>query len=116
MSLSYRDALVKALAEAVPPTPKANEISWAAPKAISRFGRLFNIMASVPVHQGIVRNVLSGDTLVVRRLNDPLKVEKVVHFAFVSAPRLRREGDEVSTPPLHKLTFHLPFGNSPKPC
>ena len=41
-----------------------------------------------------VKSVLSGDTLVLKSTTRT-GVEKVVSLAFVSAPKLRREGDEV---------------------
>ena len=44
--------------------------------------------------QGKVKSVLSGDTLVLVSLNAPSQ-ERMLNLAFVSAPRLRREGDEV---------------------
>lgn len=42
----------------------------------------------------MVKSVLSGDTVVLHNVNNP-KQERVLSLAFVSAPRLRREGDEV---------------------
>lgn len=42
-----------------------------------------------------VKSVLSGDTVVLSNLSDPTK-ERTLSLAYVSAPRLRREGDEVS--------------------
>jgi staphylococcal nuclease domain-containing protein 1 len=41
-----------------------------------------------------VKSVLSGDTVVLHKINDP-KAERTLSLPFVSAPRLRREGDEV---------------------
>ena len=46
------------------------------------------------IKQAKVKNVLSGDTLVLTSLQNPAE-ERTLSFAFVSAPRLRREGDEV---------------------
>ena len=46
------------------------------------------------IKQAKVKNVLSGDTLVLTSLHNPAE-ERTLSFAFVSAPRLRREGDEV---------------------
>ncbi|KAK8204813.1 hypothetical protein IWZ01DRAFT_440694 [Phyllosticta capitalensis] len=43
--------------------------------------------------QAMVKSVLSGDTVVLHNVNNP-KQERVLSLAFVSAPRLRREGDE----------------------
>lgn len=43
--------------------------------------------------QAKVKSVLSGDTLV---LVNPRGLERTLSLAYVSAPRLRREGDEVS--------------------
>ncbi|KAF2841098.1 hypothetical protein M501DRAFT_969201 [Patellaria atrata CBS 101060] len=40
-----------------------------------------------------VKSVLSGDTLILHNLNNP-KQERTLSLAYVSAPRLRREGDE----------------------
>ncbi|KAF1985354.1 hypothetical protein K402DRAFT_357259 [Aulographum hederae CBS 113979] len=40
-----------------------------------------------------VKSVLSGDTIILHNLNNP-KQEKTLSLAFVSAPRIRREGDE----------------------
>ena len=45
--------------------------------------------------QARVKSVLSGDTLILTAVNNP-KSERTLSLAFVSAPRLRREGDEVS--------------------
>lgn len=42
-----------------------------------------------------VKSVLSGDTLILTALNNP-RSERTLSLAFVSAPRIRREGDEVS--------------------
>ena len=41
-----------------------------------------------------VKSVLSGDTVILTKLDNP-KQERTLSLAFVSAPRLRREGDEV---------------------
>ena len=51
-------------------------------------------MTSTRINQARVKSVSSGDTLVLASLNDPSK-EMVLSLAFVSAPRLRRDGDEV---------------------
>ena len=51
----------------------------------------------MPVSQAKVKSVLSGDTLVLASVNDP-EQERILSLAFVSAPRLRREGDEVCLP------------------
>ncbi|KAF2114234.1 hypothetical protein BDV96DRAFT_522926 [Lophiotrema nucula] len=40
-----------------------------------------------------VKSVLSGDTVVLHNVNNP-KQERTLSLAFVTAPRLRREGDE----------------------
>jgi staphylococcal nuclease domain-containing protein 1 len=42
---------------------------------------------------GIVKSVLSGDTVVVSNLKGD--AEKTLSLAYISAPRLKREGDEV---------------------
>lgn len=41
-----------------------------------------------------VKSVLSGDTVVLSHITNPSQ-ERVLSLAYVSAPRLRREGDEV---------------------
>jgi staphylococcal nuclease domain-containing protein 1 len=41
-----------------------------------------------------VKSVLSGDTLVLVNITNRLQ-ERTLSLAYVSAPRLRREGDEV---------------------
>lgn len=43
-----------------------------------------------------VKSVLSGDTVVLSHINNPGQ-ERILSLAYVSAPRLRREGDEVSS-------------------
>ncbi|KAL6711659.1 hypothetical protein ACN47E_004593 [Coniothyrium glycines] len=40
-----------------------------------------------------VKSVLSGDTVVLHNIKDP-KAERTLSLAFVTSPRLRREGDE----------------------
>ncbi|MCJ1270989.1 hypothetical protein MMC22_010888 [Lobaria immixta] len=47
----------------------------------------------MPISQAKVKSVLSGDTLVLTSVNNPGQ-ERTLSLAFVSAPRLRREGDE----------------------
>ena len=42
-----------------------------------------------------VKAVLSGDTVVLSHITNPGQ-ERTLSLAYVSAPRLRREGDEVS--------------------
>lgn len=42
-----------------------------------------------------VKSVLSGDTLVLTHVTNPT-AERILSLAYVSAPRLRREDDEVS--------------------
>lgn len=42
-----------------------------------------------------VKSVLSGDTVILHNLHNP-KQERTLSLAYVTAPRLRREGDEVS--------------------
>jgi hypothetical protein len=44
-----------------------------------------------------VKSVLSGDTVVLVNIQNPTK-ERVMSLAYVTAPRLKREGDEVSIP------------------
>lgn len=41
-----------------------------------------------------VKSVLSGDTLILTHVSNPSQ-ERTLSLAYVSAPRLRREGDEV---------------------
>src|SRR2546423_9957181 len=48
--------------------------------------------SAMPVLQAKVKGVLSGDTLI---LTNPRGLERTLSLAYVSAPRLRREGDEV---------------------
>ncbi|KAH7377752.1 hypothetical protein BKA66DRAFT_572063 [Pyrenochaeta sp. MPI-SDFR-AT-0127] len=40
-----------------------------------------------------VKSVLSGDTVILHNINNP-KAERTLSLAFVTAPRLKREGDE----------------------
>ncbi|KAI9828284.1 MAG: hypothetical protein M1819_006622 [Sarea resinae] len=47
----------------------------------------------MPISQAKVKSVTSGDTLILTAVNNPNQ-ERVLSLAFVSAPRLRREGDE----------------------
>ena len=49
----------------------------------------------MPLCEGKVKSVLSGDTLLLTGVSNPSQ-ERTLSLAFVSAPRLRREGDEVS--------------------
>jgi staphylococcal nuclease domain-containing protein 1 len=44
--------------------------------------------------QARVKSVLSGDTVILTKLEDPRK-ERTLSLAYVTAPRLKREGDEV---------------------
>lgn len=64
----------------------------------SPFGIL--IMASL---MGTVKSVLSGDTIV---LANPKGAERTLSLAYISAPRLKREGDEVS-PTLQAIQTQL---------
>jgi hypothetical protein len=41
-----------------------------------------------------VKSVLSGDTVILHNINNP-KQERTLSLAYVTAPRMRREGDEV---------------------
>ena len=50
---------------------------------------------NMSVQQAKVKSAISGDTLVLASVNNP-EQERVLSLAFVSAPRLKREGDEVS--------------------
>jgi staphylococcal nuclease domain-containing protein 1 len=51
-------------------------------------------MAPSSIQQANVKSALSGDTLILTSVANP-KQERVLSLAFVSAPRMRREGDEV---------------------
>ena len=52
-------------------------------------------MAARPI-EGRVKSVLSGDTVVLQSPSNP-KAEKVISLAYVTSPRLRKDGtDEVS--------------------
>jgi hypothetical protein len=46
--------------------------------------------------QARIKSVLSGDTLILSNVNNP-KAERTLSLAFVSAPRLKRDGDEASS-------------------
>jgi len=46
------------------------------------------------IHQGKVKSVLSGDTVILTAVHNP-KSERTLSLAYVTAPRLKREGDEV---------------------
>ena len=52
----------------------------------------------MPVSQAKVKSVVSGDTLVLAAINNP-EQERHLSLAYVSAPRLKREGDEVRQVP-----------------
>jgi hypothetical protein len=41
-----------------------------------------------------VKSVLSGDTVILHNISNP-KQERTLSLAYVMAPRMRREGDEV---------------------
>lgn len=58
-----------------------------------------------------VKSVLSGDTVVLSHIANPGQ-ERTLSLAYVSAPRLRREGDEVSPGRYHLIHFVL----SPQFC
>ena len=51
------------------------------------------------IQQAKVKSVLSGDTLILSAIHNP-RNERTLSLAYVSAPRLRREGDEVCYPTL----------------
>lgn len=48
----------------------------------------------MPISQAKVKSVTSGDTLILTSVNNPNQ-ERTLSLAFVSAPRLRKDGDEV---------------------
>lgn len=61
-----------------------------------------------------VKSVLSGDTVVLSHISNPSQ-ERILSLAYVSAPRLRREGDEVKPSQSPYLDLQLtgqlqPFG------
>ena len=58
------------------------------------------------VMEAKVKVALSGDTIVLHNVNNPSQ-ERILSLAFVSAPRLRREGDEVSS--LEYDQTYIPF-------
>jgi staphylococcal nuclease domain-containing protein 1 len=45
-------------------------------------------------YQARVKSVLSGDTVVLSGVQNP-KQERILSLVYVSAPRLKRDGDEV---------------------
>lgn len=53
---------------------------------------LFSTMATSHF-EAKVKSVLSGDTVVLHNVSNP-KQERILSLAFVTAPRLKREGDE----------------------
>jgi hypothetical protein len=55
------------------------------------------------VLQATVKSVLSGDTLILT--NPKGTAERTLSLAYISAPRLKREGDEVSNP--HEIFYSL---------
>lgn len=67
-------------------------------------GSVFNLITIVHVvvetvsfsmpFEARVKSVLSGDTVVLSHITNPSQ-ERILSLAYVSAPRLRREGDEV---------------------
>ena len=57
---------------------------------------------NMPLQQAKVKSVLSGDTLILNSVHN-VHQERTLSLAFVSAPRLRREGDEVSSCFVHSL-------------
>lgn len=63
----------------------------------------------MPVSQAKVKSVLSGDTLVLTSVNNPNQ-ERILSLAFVSAPRMRREGEEVSREQFPFLGGHRTMG------
>lgn len=53
--------------------------------------------------QAKVKSVLSGDTIII---TNPKGAERTLSLAYISAPRLKREGDEVSLPVCSVLLSH----------
>ena len=58
------------------------------------------------INQAMVKSVLSGDTLILTSTKNPHQ-ERTFCLAFVNAPRMKREGDEVGRafPILQKLPW-----------
>lgn len=52
-----------------------------------------------------VKSVLSGDTVVLSHVTNPSQ-ERILSLAYVSAPRLRREGDEVCAHLCQLIIYH----------
>ena len=55
---------------------------------------IFDLL-KMSLFQGKVKSVLSGDTLI---LTNQKGIERTLSLAYISAPRLKREGDEVCLP------------------
>lgn len=53
----------------------------------------FPLPPNMALFEAKVKCVLSGDTVVLHNINNP-KAERTLSLAFVSAPRMKREGDE----------------------
>ena len=49
------------------------------------------------LQQAKVKSVSSGDTLILSSVNNPTQ-ERMLSLANVNAPRLRKDGDDVSPP------------------
>lgn len=52
-----------------------------------------SVYVKMSMHAGKVKSVLSGDSLVMTSINNP-GAERIISLAFVTAPHLRKEGDE----------------------
>lgn len=63
----------------------------------------------MPISQARVKSVLSGDTIILTSISNPTQ-ERTLSLPFVSAPRLRREGDEVSRFLYHSYLMKTGFG------
>lgn len=50
----------------------------------------------MPLQQAKVKSVQSGDTLVLVSVNNP-RQERILSLAYTTGPRMRKEGDEVSS-------------------
>jgi hypothetical protein len=65
--------------------------------AVANTSQLDHLKPSPPNMAGLmeakVKSVLSGDTIILQGLKS--SSERILSLAFVSAPRLKREGDEV---------------------
>lgn len=52
------------------------------------------------MQQAKVKSVISGTSLTLTSVHNPSQ-ERVLNLAFVTGPRLKKDGDEVKYPPVH---------------